>query len=405
VSAYTDASGWGVAAVTDAGDNTAKYGTNHKRIVITDNPSLLTTVSAVTAYLAGASGGGSAASPVTLPVSLNLAASGGNGWADLLSAIAGANKYVNLDLAACSAGTHSSGGGLYADKTFDPDATNTSTGKGFIVSLVLPTAATSIKASVDYFNPTFQHFTALKSVSGANIGNVGDFAFSYFTGLSSVSFPAATYIRQYAFIACTSLSSVNLPEAITIGTYAFTQCTGLSSVNLPKATDIGEVAFGFCSNLSSVTLLEASSIGANAFANCTGLTTVNLPKAITIGVNAFTSCTSLTTVSLPKATSIGDFAFGNTGVAALTLTLGSAENLTAPTLGMYMFFSVSSTKNVTVKVPSGATGYGTVPETYTETGSYTDNWGNGFRGGGWSSGTMTDSSHVNSNVSLTIEFQ
>ena len=125
---------------------------------------------------------------------------------------------------------------------------------------------------------------------------------------------------------------------------------------------------------------------------------MSLPAATTIGADAFYGCTALETVSLPTATGIGTGAFISTGAKALTVTLGVA----APSLGTNLFHNVSAAKAVTVKVPSGATGYGELPGTYTGTDT-TDNWGNGFRGGGWDGSNMTDSSTVNSNISLTIE--
>jgi hypothetical protein len=67
-----------------------------------------------------------------------------------------------------------------------------------------------------------------------------------------------------------------------------------------------------------------------------------------------------------------------------------------------MFGQVDSAKTVTVKVPSGATGYGTVPGTYTGSDT-TDNWGNAFRGKGWSSTNGYGIGTVNTNITLTIE--
>jgi hypothetical protein len=71
-------------------------------------------------------------------------------------------------------------------------------------------------------------------------------------------------------------------------------------------------------------------------------------------------------------------------------------------LGVDMFDAVSSPKSVTVKVPSGAAGYGTVPGTYASSDS-TDNWGNAFRGKGWD-GANYLSGTVNANISLSIEY-
>jgi hypothetical protein len=62
---------------------------------------------------------------------------------------------------------------------------------------------------------------------------------------------------------------------------------------------------------------------------------------------------------------------------------------TAPALGATIFYDVTTNKNVTVKVPANATGYGTSP-----TDATTENWGNKFRGG----------ILVNSRINLTIEY-
>jgi hypothetical protein len=285
----------------------------------------------------GVSGG-----PVILPVSADLS---GNGWADLLDAIdANSVSEVALDLSACT------GGGA----VFDPDYT-ISTGKDKIVSLILPDAATSIKAGIDQTKSTFQQFTALKSVTGGAVTGVGAYAFTHL-GVQTVSFPAAAGIGHWAFYG-SALTTVNLPAAAVIDYQAFTNCTALETVNLPAAT--------------------------------------------TIGGMAFYHCTALETVSLPKVMTIEGSAFGATGTGALAITLGG----TPPELGTYMFDSVTAAKTVTVKVPGTAAGYAaSLPVTYN--GSDTnDNWGNGFRGGGWNGTGMTDGSKVNSNISLTIEVQ
>jgi hypothetical protein len=311
---------WNVAADTLPGADPTVYGNNHKRIFITDSgaspPFLLTSVTAVTAWLDEAAlngpASGTPADPIPLPVGLQLS---NTNWTDLLDAIAFVNRYVNLDLSACIRGPDSTPGSLYEDGTFDPDYSNNSIGKGKIVSLVLPDAAESIKASTNPSYATFEHFGALKNVSGANILTMGAYAFRTIL-----------------------IATVDFPEATTIGQYAFQACTALTTVNLPKAMDIGENAFeGF-------------------------------------------------------------------GTGPLTVTLGSAP----PELGTAMFSLVPSTKNVTVRVPSGATAWNTIVSgsPYNEPGpTYNENWGNGFRGGGWDGSAFQygGASYVNSNVKLTIE--
>jgi hypothetical protein len=173
--------------------------------------------------------------------------------------------------------------------------------------------------------------------------------------------------------------NVTLNEVTTIGDYAFEGCIALTSVSLPAATSIGNFAFLGCTALVSVSLPAATSVGGDAFAACTALTSVSLPAATSIGDEAFDLCTALTSVSL---------------------------GTTAPTLGRSMLFRSNTANPVTVRVPSGATGYGTVPKTYSGTDS-TSNWGNGFRGGGWTgTGFVVDGyNKINTNITLNIVYE
>ena len=137
---------------------------------------------------------------------------------------------------------------------------------------------------------------------------------------------------------------------------------------------------------------------ASVFKNFTALTGVSGSAVETIGNWAFSGCAALTSVSLSATSSIGSGAFAYTGTSGLAVTLGSA----APTLGYNMFGSINGAKAVTVKVPSGATGYGTLPSTYS--GSYsTVNWGNGFRGKGWDGSAFISYGSINSYITLTIQ--
>jgi hypothetical protein len=72
-------------------------------------------------------------------------------------------------------------------------------------------------------------------------------------------------------------------------------------------------------------------------------------------------------------------------------------------VGVYMFINSGSAKTVTVKVPSGAAGYGTIPGTYTAD-TTTENWANAFRGMGWSSSGGYGTGTVNSNITLDIQY-
>jgi hypothetical protein len=251
-------------------------------------------------------------------------------WRALLSQISSGGKYVSLDLAACTSSTSNVLGGLRANGDFDP-MPSIDTGKDKIVSLTLPGQASGIVAGSTGL-ATFGNFSALKTISGAGIRTIGEYAFisSYYYSLA--------------------LTSVSFPVAETIGGGAFHD-NGLTSVSLPAAVTIGD----------------------SAFSN-NGLTSVSLPAAVTIGGGAFAN-NGLTSVSLPAAKTIGDFAFN--GCRALTsITLGT----TPPTLGYRILDNVEG--SILVKIPSGSqTAYDV--SGYSNSARDNVNWGNGFRGRGW----------------------
>ena len=145
---------------------TAEDGTTAEYTVVVDLEPLDTSggiAGAVGSYIAAVPAtysGTTAGTPIPLPARIDFSTE----WQELLTAIDTAGKYVALDLSACA-----------MTGTFDPDSTN-STGKDKIVSLVLPDGAGRIKAG-NPDNIAFEHFSALKSVSGAGIVTVGDWAF------------------------------------------------------------------------------------------------------------------------------------------------------------------------------------------------------------------------------------
>jgi hypothetical protein len=273
--------------------------------------------------------------------------------------------YVNLDLSGLT-------GSFYPYSPFSASAD-----KAKILSLVLSDEVTGI--------------------GDAGTGTAATSVFHGFTRLKTFKADKVERVGTYAFNGCTSLTNVTLPAAETIGTYAFNGCTALANISLPAAETIGNYAFNGCTALASVTLPAAKSIGTYAFQN-TALTNVSLPVAESIASYAFNGCTALASVTLTAAESIGNYAFQNTGTQAIVVTMGDA----APRLGQLMFYNVSSAKTVTVKVPSGATGYAaSLP--FTVSGSdATVNWGNGFRGRGWD-GIGFTYSNLNQNINLTIE--
>ncbi|MDR2110316.1 MAG: leucine-rich repeat domain-containing protein [Spirochaetaceae bacterium] len=386
-------------------------------------------------------GGGNNSPPGSTPANpINKTVTGTLGvseWTSLLNEIAAAGKYAALDLSACTVNPDSavsSGGGLYNDGTFDTGRT-VSTGKDKIVSLILPSAAVTIQSDYDLDQEifAFTYFTSLAGVTGAGVTDIEPSTFIGCTSLTAVNFPAVTTIGQQAFNQC-GLTTIHLPASLTsIAGNAFFLCTGLTTITvdaanssyshsgdkkmlLNKAGDTlvafpsasgavslpvtGTTGFAFagCAGLTTVDLPSAASIGEFTFSVCPNLTMVSLPSATSIGEYTFSYCPNLTMVSLPSAASIGRDAFAHTSGTALTVTLGS----TAPTLERQIFYNVTEAKTVTVKVPSGAAGYGTLPATYSGNDT-TVCWGNGFRGGGWDGSAIRDDRKINTNITLTIE--
>ena len=304
----------------------------------------------ITAYLNAQTGGDSANDPIPLPIQINLS---DNGWENLMEIIAGANKYVSLDL--------SDSAGMIE---FDPGTANT--GEKMIVSLVLPDTATSI-VSGDWSNPTFRYFTVLKKVAGLNVTKIDDYAFLGHSNISEVNFPTVTSIGTYAFLNCSGLIEIDFPLLTNIGISSFESCTNLTEVTFPASvsftinhpfnrcvkltkfnltgtgnlsviengkalvrnnteivaypsatgdiemstiTSIGAYAFCFTS-ITKADFPSVTNISDGGLAYCSALTEANFPVASTIGGSAFFDNRNLTEIVISASASLGDASFGH----------------------------------------------------------------------------------------------
>jgi hypothetical protein len=162
-------------------------------------------------------GGAGAAAPV--PLSLGFALTDTN-WYLRLYAMGTAGKFVTLDLSACT---------MTGTATFNPYTSDTETNhivaKSKIVSLVLPAVATGIIEGTDD-TPTFKNLTVLKSVSGAGVITVGDYAFKNCAVLDTVDFPKAESVGNVAFSLFTALANVKLPAVTNLGDSIFSNTGG-----------------------------------------------------------------------------------------------------------------------------------------------------------------------------------
>jgi hypothetical protein len=240
----------------------------------------ITNTGAIANYLNFAEGGLEAADPIPLPVELDFGTTG-NGWADILSAINTAGRYVALDLSACTGVTE-----------FDPNGT-TSGGKDKIVSLVLPDTTESIKE--DGFNSlTFRNFTNLKMVSGASVKSIGYSAFRGCTTLTMVSLPAfLSSIGAGTFAGCINLGDITIASGNSVYKHSADHRMILSK-------DDTTTLLAFPSAGGTVTLDGITVIGRGAFSGCTALKTVSLPAVKSIGEYAFVGCTALSTLYSPR---------------------------------------------------------------------------------------------------------
>ena len=367
-----------------------------------------------------------------IPDSLNLGGdmtSPNSVWVQLLKIIDADGKYVELDLSKCINLPNVS-----SIPVFEPYY-GENIGQDKIVSLILPEEAIMVMPGSVYTIISMMYYTNLKNVVGPNIQQIGGLTFASLDKLTSVDFPKVTQIHSSAFAGCTSLTNVSFPQITNIGARAFEDCTALKYIRLNPSTIISSNnPFVGCTSLKTFDILLGGSpsglhllptnagvllnndelvayptasgnisvsmaygitkIGESAFAGCKDLTSINIGNVTKVFAYSFEKCEKLTSVYMPFVELINEGVFRMTGTATLTITLGS----TVPDVGIRIFDFCSEPKNVIVKRPNGATGYGSSP-----TNTTANNWGNAFRGKGWDSVYGYNSGTVNEKITLTIE--
>jgi len=217
---------------------------------------------------------------------------------------------------------------------FDPRRGTPHNGKSKIAHLILPDEATLIPSGdgvidreskdkgdlyygmwkvITITNPTFADFTALKSVAGRNVQQIGRYAFARLKALERVVFPEVSHQIGPWELATTAYwinrepnSKAFPPDDEIIGRErkdidyaAFYECTALKEVAIPNAMNISMAAFQGCTSLRNIYFPTAWNISNHAFEGCTGLTDVTLHAATKISNYAFRNCTNLTRVSFP----------------------------------------------------------------------------------------------------------
>jgi hypothetical protein len=317
-------------------------------------------------------------------------------WATINSLVQSAQKYVFLDLSACTAVGNTINGYLEASAN-TANKMNIIQNNQYIKGIILPNSVTTIGRTAFARCTSLTSVTIPDSVTTIELG-----AFSGCTRLTSVTIPqGVTTIGQSAFSGCTRLTSVTIPGSVTtFGDYAFSDCSSLTGITVDTSnanyssqdgvlfnknkttlikypqgkngsysipgsvTTIGTQAFVYCTSLNSITIPgSVITSGDSAFYNCTSLNSITIPSSvITIEQSAFDGCTGLTSVTIQQGiNTIGDFAFG--GCTSLT-SVTIPDSVT--TIGGGAFAGCTSLTSVTFAENSNITeanfSYGSFPE-------------------------------------------
>jgi hypothetical protein len=247
--------------------------------------SALTGIEEIAEFLAPSNLGYDVEHPVSLPLAIQLSDAN---WNALLDAVEAQDKFVALDLSACTAGElNKTGttyyGGLNADGTFYAhyEASNTAEVEK-VVKVILPEMATGniTKTSAPLPNGEgFVQFKNLAEIHAENIINVA--GFSYMPELTTISFPNAETLEVSSCYKSPKLTTLIIPKVHTIKRWAL-RGTGIRSLDLSNVTSLHSEGVLVCENLTSIripaqTVINmAASPNDSLFGGCTNLTDITI---------------------------------------------------------------------------------------------------------------------------------
>lgn len=152
-------------------------------------------------------------------------------------------------------------------------------------SLELPPSVTKIHSNAA------QYKSAIKSITGLGIVEIGDNALRNNKELAGVNFPKLTKIGSNAFQGCSNLKTVHAPLVEVIGRGAFQECKSIVEVNFPKLKTIPQGVFSARDGkLERIVLSDVTMIDDNAFANQANVKSLELGAVPpTLSAQAFIS--------------------------------------------------------------------------------------------------------------------
>ena len=161
--------------------------------------------------------------------------------------------------------------------------------------------------------------------------------------------PSITKIRSSAAQSKSAIKSITGLGVVEIGDNALKYNRELTAVNFPKLKKIGRTAFEQCDNLKTVTAPLVEEVGIGAFKGCKNLVEVNFPKLKAIPQGVFNAHGKLERIILSGVTSIEDQAFANqTNIKSIEF------GAVPPTLSPQAFVDGLKSSNVTLFVPADA---------------------------------------------------
>ena len=159
---------------------------------------------------------------------------------------------------------------------------------------------------------------------GANIYNIGEYAFSGCTASSITLNQGLLTIGNGAFKDCENIAALVIPNSVvSVGISIARGCIALLSATISNSlTAITQTMFEGCTSLMSIVIPEnITSLGLECFSECTALAHVTMYNNITsIGEKAFYNCSSLTEIDIPEnieLTIIKEYAFSGTALTSI----------------------------------------------------------------------------------------
>ena len=169
--------------------------------------------------------------------------------------------------------------------------------------------------------------SGLTSLTIGDNANIGKSAFNGASSLETITLGANAQIGEMAFYNNSSLKEIDLSTAVSIGDYAFSGdvfyiCYD-EGMAYPAVSSDGFYIYSYHGpQVEKVDLSAAERVGANAFTYCRNLKEIILNSAITeLPEYAFAGCIALESVVMPGVTSLGDYAFLESGLTSVDLSL------------------------------------------------------------------------------------